>query len=86
MTETYVTYRLWDGCSVPNNLESNGRLLGQKVRAVTVDKDALLALAESLEGMGVYPHDPDNNIAYVSVEFCESIARRIREACGEVEK
>lgn len=27
----YVTYKLWDGCTAPNNLEFNGRLRGERV-------------------------------------------------------
>lgn len=41
MTETYVTYKLWDGCKAPNNLESGTRLVGQRVGSVSVDRDAL---------------------------------------------
>ena len=26
----YVTYKLWGDCKAPNNLEFNGRLIGQK--------------------------------------------------------
>lgn len=26
----YVTYKLWDGRTAPNNLEFNGRLIGEK--------------------------------------------------------
>lgn len=88
MSDTYVTYKLWDGCSAPSNLESGGRLVGQIVRAVTVDKNALLALADilgstretdcrgcRLEGAGC---------AECSSGVAHEAARRIREACGEV--
>lgn len=51
MTETYVTYKLWDGCRAPNNLESGTRLVGQRVGSVSVDRDALLALADEMERM-----------------------------------
>ena len=27
----YATYKVWDGCSAPYNLESGGRLIGQRV-------------------------------------------------------
>lgn len=27
----YVTYKLWNGCKAPNNLEFNGRLVGNRV-------------------------------------------------------
>lgn len=74
MTETYVTYLVWDGCRAPGNLEYNGRLCGQRVSAVPFDRDALLALADEMD------------------ELCgpwrdcgEHYARRIREACGEVD-
>lgn len=31
MADTYATYKVWDGCSAPSNLEYNGRLCGQRV-------------------------------------------------------
>lgn len=79
MTETYVTYLLWDGCRAPGNLEYNGRLCGQRVREVPVDRDALLALADEIE---------DNDVTYsVSTQYVlDDYARRIREACGEEAK
>lgn len=49
MSETYVTYRVWDGCKAPMNLEYSGRLIGQIVRESTIDRDALLVLADSLD-------------------------------------
>lgn len=48
MSETYVTYRVWDGCKAPINLEYSGRLIGQIVRESTIDRDALLALADEM--------------------------------------
>lgn len=76
MSETYVTYLLWDGCRAPGNLEYNGKLCGQRVRAVPFDRDALLALADEIE---------DNDLTYcVSTQYVlDSYARRIREALGE---
>lgn len=48
MSETYATYRVWDGCKAPVNLEYSGRLMGQIVREFTIDRDALLALADEM--------------------------------------
>lgn len=31
----YATYKLWNGCKAPNNLEFNGRLIGEKVTSTT---------------------------------------------------
>lgn len=75
MTE-YVTYKVWDGCKAPSNLEYNGRLVGQIVPGdEIVDIDALLALADEIEG---------NDVTYlVSTQYVlDSYADRIREACG----
>ena len=77
MIETYVTYKLWDGCKAPNNLESGTRLVGQRVGSVSVDRDALLALADDLDYAGAAVE----NVAYIDQTFHES-ARRIREALG----
>lgn len=52
MKENYAIYKVWDGCKAPSNLEFNGRLRGQLVRTVSVDVDALLALADRLSSMG----------------------------------
>lgn len=49
MSETYVTYRVWDGCKAPVNLEYSGYLIGQIARESTIDRDALLALANGIE-------------------------------------
>lgn len=57
MSETYVTYRVWDGCKAPINLEYSGRLIGQIVRESTIDHDALLKLADRLD------KDADNIIS-----------------------
>jgi len=75
MIETYVTYKLWDGCRAPNNLESGTRLVGQRVGSVSVDRGALLELAEEMDR--AYPDSRD-----VAVEYIDDYARRIREACG----
>lgn len=77
MSETYVTYKVWDGCKAPINLEHSGRLIGQIVRESTIDRDALLALAEEMDDLveawdGKYP---TNRVA--------AYARCIREALGE---
>lgn len=70
MSETYVTYRVWDGCKAPVNLEYNGRLVGQIAREATIDRDALLALADELDR-------PMRDGGY-----SKRIAHRIREALG----
>lgn len=31
----YATYKLWNGCRSPHNLEFNGRLIGEKVISTT---------------------------------------------------
>lgn len=31
----YATYKLWNGRKAPNNLEFNGRLIGEKVTSTT---------------------------------------------------
>lgn len=82
MSETYVTYRLWDGCMAPNNLESGTHLVGSRVSSVTVDRGALLALAEELEEDACWEvQSPgDDNRAWMLKDVCD----RIREACGEV--
>ena len=40
----YVTYKLWDGCTAPSNLQTiSGKLCGQRVyTAPKCDRDALL--------------------------------------------
>lgn len=48
MSETYVTYRVWDGCKAPINLEYSGRLIGQIVRESTIDSDALLTVTQEM--------------------------------------
>ena len=90
MTETYVTYKLWDGCKAPNNLESGTRLVGQRVGSVSVDRDALLALADEFDGKADYiascieSMDGDLDMHAVEAEAEQrEYARRIREACGE---
>lgn len=75
MSETHVTYRVWSGCKAPLNLEYDGRLIGEIARELTVDCDALLALAEEI-----------SRCRYLSARACEETHRvwadRIREACG----
>ena len=76
MAETYVTYLVWDGCRAPGNLEYNGRLCGQRVREVSFDRDALLALADEMETDGT-------DCYTVSTQYVlDDYAQRIREACG----
>lgn len=79
MSETYVTYRVWDGCKAPVNLEYSGRLMGQIVRESTIDRDALLDLADELDRVGY------NDWLYSGEWDPEDIARRIRKALGAVE-
>ena len=93
MIETYVTYKLWDGCKAPNNLESGTRLVGQRVGSASVDRDALLALADEFDGKADYiascieSMDGDFDMRAVEAEAEQrEYARRIREACGEVER
>lgn len=52
MSETYVTYRVWGGCRAPLNLEYDGRLIGEIARELTVDRDALLELADEMDSAG----------------------------------
>ena len=85
MTETYVTYLVWDGCRAPGNLECNGRLCGQRVREVPVDREALLELAEDVTEAAAMATAVDaSKSAEMLAELLLDIARRIREACGEV--
>ncbi|WP_270403185.1 hypothetical protein [Candidatus Collinsella stercoripullorum] len=70
MSETYVTYRVWDGCKAPINLEYNGRLIGQIAKESAIDRDALLKLADRLES------------SEASVLTPTFVARLLREACG----
>lgn len=76
MSETYVTYRVWGGCRAPLNLEYDGRLIGEIARELTVDRDALVALADEMEADGT-------DCYTVSTQYVlDDYARRIREACG----
>ena len=72
MSKTYATYRVWDGCKAPINLEYSGRLIGQIVRESTIDRDALLALADELE----------QETGSVCGVCMGKTARRIRKALG----
>lgn len=83
MTEMYATYLVWDGCSAPGNLECNGRLCGQRVRAVPFDRDALLRLARYMDKDVAETEAHFSNV--ISTKSVSDYARRIREACGEVE-
>lgn len=98
MSETYVTYLVWDGCRAPGNLEYNGKLCGQRVRAVSFDRDALLELADSLDEarggedgcgrfLGLGSCRPGAcRAAYGDVDCVDTVAQavasRIRELCG----
>lgn len=80
MTETYVTYRLRDGCRAPSNLERGSRLVGQLVGSACVDRDALLALADEIDeyadgGGARFGRVIDSRRA-------KGYAQRIREALG----
>lgn len=77
MSETYVTYMVWDGCKAPVNLEYNGRLIGQIARESTIDRNALLALAEDVDGAA-----DDSGGFEPLAGMLSDIARRIREALG----
>lgn len=81
MSETYVTYRVWDGCKAPINLEYSGRLIGQIVRESTIDRDALLALADEMQGYADGAASGDG-FPYVNAGALWSYADRIREALG----
>lgn len=67
----YVTYKLWDGCTAPSNLQTiSGKLCGKRVyTAPKCDRDALLDIACDIE------EDAEGGL--------EIYARRIREALGE---
>lgn len=84
MIETYVTYKLWDGCKAPNNLESGTRLVGQRVGSVSVDRDALLALADEMEEFGNFPVKHPDVCVLHNEDFSRELgyARRIRKALG----
>lgn len=79
MSETYVTYRVWDGCKAPMNLEYSGRLIGQIARESTIDRDALLVLADEMNKQA-------DGGSFVFWGELREYARRIREACGEEAK
>lgn len=84
MSETYVSYRVWGGCRAPLNLEYGGRLIGEIARELTVDRDALLALADELDMCADGCRRSDR--APLTAEEVWECARRIREACGEGER
>lgn len=75
MSETYVTYRVWDGCKAPINLEYSGRLIGQIVRESTIDRDALLTVADELDERKTWSCTAERS-------WSRNIASRIREALG----
>ena len=86
MSETYVTYRVWDGCKAPINLEYSGRLIGQIARQTTIDRDALLALADRMDRDGKMQRERQKAGGHWFIDGLDvrEYARRIREACGEV--
>ena len=57
-------------------------LKSKSVEIHPVDRDALLALAEELDGLGLSGFSSGWSVGMVNVGY---FARRIREACGEVE-
>lgn len=80
MSETYVTYRVWDGCKAPINLEYSGRLIGQIVRESTIDRNALLALADEMDA---YTKCDDERCGReMPPRVIHDFARRIRKALG----
>lgn len=83
MSETYVTYRVWDGCKAPVNLEYSGRLMGQIVRESTIDRDALLELADEMECDA--DHLEKHPYSFISPSGFRCYAESIREACGVVD-
>ena len=82
MSETYVTYRVWDGCKAPLNLEYSGRLIGQIVRESTIDRDALLALADEMQSASIEINSVDSIRPLEAAYLIQGYARRIREALG----
>lgn len=80
MSETYVTYRVWDGCKAPANLEYNGRLIGQIARESTIDRDALLALERDI--MDDAADIGRLQLSIYGACYLSGIAKRIREALG----
>ena len=79
MSETYVTYLVWDGCVAPGNLEYNGKLCGQRVRAIPFDRDALLALADEMNRAA----DENRLTGMMAIRRARAWADRIREIVGE---
>ena len=84
MSETYVTYRVWSGCKAPLNLEYGGRLIGEIARELTVDRDALLALADEMDRDGKIQRGRQKagERWFIDGLDVREYARRIREACG----
>lgn len=90
MSETYVTYRVWGGCKAPLNLEYDGRLIGEIARELTVDRDALLALADEidrtatwlLEANGLDPNRKRRSMRREHAQDLMAVSSRIRKALG----
>lgn len=84
VSETYVTYRVWDGCKAPINLEYGGRLIGQIVRESTIDRDALLEIVDEMEVFGNLPVKHPGVRVLHNEDFSRELgyARRIRKALG----
>lgn len=80
MAETYATYKVWDGCSAPSNLESNGRLRGQRVSTISIDRDELLSVANEMEDYALTCDHYDMSVKTMSLM---RYAERIRKAIGE---
>lgn len=86
MKETYVTYKLWQGCSAPRNLESGSRLIGERVAADIVDRDELLNVADEIERIADNASTdtigPFLQISTIRPANVKAFADRIRKALG----
>lgn len=86
MSEKYATYKVWDGCEAPNNLQDGSRLVGQIVEGAPVDRDALISLASSLNAGFLLADsniDAQQLLDGVNAEL-KRYARRIFDMCGVV--
>lgn len=45
----YVTYKLWNGCKAPDNLEFNGRLIGERVAVINGNRDVCNLIDNGME-------------------------------------
>lgn len=84
MKETFVTYKLWDGCKAPQNLEFGNHLVGQRVRTVAVDLDAMIALSKGmLDAFRVGAVSGEGIDRAWCRELHDEYARRMGEAFGK---